>query len=82
MDVDYLATLLHQKPVSFLPELKGVIFLNPQTNRWETEDEYLSGNVQAKLIAAEATRWSMRSIKAISKRCRPCSQPTAGRFRN
>jgi N12 class adenine-specific DNA methylase len=54
VDVEYLATLLHQKPEAFLPELKGVIFLNPQTNRWETEDEYLSGNVRAKLVAAEA----------------------------
>ncbi len=54
VDVEYLAKLLHQKPEAFLPELKGVIFLNPQTNRWETEDEYLSGNVRAKLVAAEA----------------------------
>ncbi|MEI6297843.1 MAG: DEAD/DEAH box helicase family protein, partial [bacterium] len=30
------------------------IFLNPQTKRWETEDEYLSGNVRLKLTAAEA----------------------------
>jgi N12 class adenine-specific DNA methylase len=54
VDLDYLAGLLHRKPNEFLPDLKGAIFLNPQTNRWETEDEYLSGNVRAKLAAAEA----------------------------
>ena len=54
VDLDYLASLLHRTPAEFLPDLKGTIFLNPQTRRWETEDEYLSGNVRAKLSAAEA----------------------------
>ena len=54
VDLDYLATLLHRKPNEFLPDLKGTVFLNPQTHRWETEDEYLSGNVRAKLAVAEA----------------------------
>lgn len=54
VDLDYLAGLLHRKPSEFLPDLKGTVFLNPQTHRWETEDDYLSGNVRAKLAAAEA----------------------------
>jgi len=54
VDLDYLGSLLHQRPADFLPDLKGTVFLNPQTHRWETEDEYLSGNVRAKLAAAEA----------------------------
>jgi N12 class adenine-specific DNA methylase/adenine-specific DNA methylase len=54
VDLDFLASLLHRQPDEFLPELRGAIFLNPQTRRWQTEDEYLSGNVRAKLIAAEA----------------------------
>ena len=41
-------------PREFLPDLKGTIFLNPQTDLWETDDEYLSGNVRAKLAVAEA----------------------------
>ena len=49
-----MAKLLHRPAAEFLPELKGTIFLNPQTKRWETEDEYLSGNVRAKLTVAEA----------------------------
>lgn len=54
VDLDYLAQLLHRRPSEFLPELKGAIYLNPQINRWGTEDDYLSGNVRAKLAAAEA----------------------------
>ena len=54
VDLDYLGGLLHQRPAEFLPDLTGVVFLNPQSRRWETEDEYLSGNVRAKLAAAEA----------------------------
>jgi N12 class adenine-specific DNA methylase len=54
VDLDFMATLLQRPPSEFLPELKGTIFLNPQTKRWETEDEYLSGNVRAKLTVAEA----------------------------
>jgi N12 class adenine-specific DNA methylase len=59
------AALLHrQKPSEFLPELKGAIFLNPQTNRWETEDEYLSGNVRAKLTVAEAAALTDANVPA------------------
>jgi N12 class adenine-specific DNA methylase len=54
VDLDNLASLLHRSPTEFLPELKGTIFLNPQTARWETDDEYLSGNVRSKLIVAGA----------------------------
>jgi N12 class adenine-specific DNA methylase len=54
VDLDYLAGLLHRRPMEFLPDLRGTIFLNPQTNRWETEDAYLSGNVREKLETAEA----------------------------
>jgi N12 class adenine-specific DNA methylase len=54
VDLGLLSHLLHRKPGEFLPDLKGTIFLNPQTDLWETEDEYLSGNVRAKLAVAEA----------------------------
>jgi N12 class adenine-specific DNA methylase len=58
VSLDRIAGLLHRKPLEFLPELQGAIFLNPQTNRWEPEDEYLSGNVRAKLAVAEAAALS------------------------
>jgi hypothetical protein len=37
-----------------LPELKGVIFHDPQTGDWDTDDAYLSGNIREKLARAEA----------------------------
>ena len=63
VDLDHVAGLLHRKASEFLAELRGAIFLNPQTNRWETEDEYLSGNVRAKLAVAEAAALSDESFK-------------------
>jgi N12 class adenine-specific DNA methylase len=45
---------------SIIDELTGAIYLNPEkydetdiTKGWETEDEYLSGNVRRKLVLAE-----------------------------
>ena len=49
-----MAFLLSRPADEFLPELKGVLFLNPQTQAWETEDHYLSGDVRDKLRIAEA----------------------------
>jgi N12 class adenine-specific DNA methylase len=54
VDLGLLSHLLHRQPSEFLPDLKGAVFLNPQTDLWETDDEYLSGNVRAKLAVAEA----------------------------
>ena len=54
VDLEHLAKLLHRPPSEIAPELQGSIYLNPRTNRWETEDEYLSGNVRTKLTVAEA----------------------------
>lgn len=54
VDLEHVASLLKRRVADVVPELKGAIFLNPQTDRWETEDEYLSGDVRAKLAAAEA----------------------------
>lgn len=54
VDLDHMAGLLNKPANEFLPELKGLIFLNPQMQRWETDDQYLSGNVREKLSVAEA----------------------------
>ena len=53
VDLDHMSRLLGLPPEEFLPELQGALFLNPVTKRWETEDEYLSGNVREKLAIAE-----------------------------
>ena len=54
VDLEHMSALLCRSAEEFLPELRGAIFLNPQTNEWETEDQYLSGNVRDKLETAEA----------------------------
>jgi hypothetical protein len=54
VDLDHMADLLNKPVAEFLPDLKGVIFLNPQSNQWETDDQYLSGNVREKLSVADA----------------------------
>jgi len=54
VDLDHMAGLLNKPAGEFLPDLKGIIFLNPQTNQWETDDQYLSGNVRDKLAVADA----------------------------
>jgi N12 class adenine-specific DNA methylase/predicted O-methyltransferase YrrM len=54
VDLEHMASLLSRPVEDFLPELKGVLFLNPQTQEWETEDHYLSGDVRDKLRIAEA----------------------------
>ena len=54
VDLDHMAALLGKPTEEFLPDLKGIIFLNPQTNEWETDDQYLSGNVREKFAVADA----------------------------
>jgi N12 class adenine-specific DNA methylase len=53
VDLQRIEELLGRPPAEFLPELRGTVFLNPETKRWETEDDYLSGNVRDKLLVAE-----------------------------
>ncbi|HLX69418.1 MAG TPA: hypothetical protein VKV04_07310 [Verrucomicrobiae bacterium] len=54
VDLDHMAALLNKPAEEFLLDLKGIIFLNPQSNQWETDDQYLSGNVREKLAVADA----------------------------
>jgi N12 class adenine-specific DNA methylase len=54
VDLARMEMLLSRPPEEFLPELKGIVYRNPQTERWETEDQYLSGDVRAKLVDARA----------------------------
>ena len=53
VDLEHMAALLGKEVSGLTPELKGLIYLDPETNRWETEDSYLFGNVREKLAAAQ-----------------------------
>ena len=52
VDVPFMAELSGKTEGEVTEELAGVIFKNPVTERWETSDEYLSGNVREKLATA------------------------------
>jgi len=54
VDLSRIEALLKRPLESFLPELEGMIFRNPQTEEWETDDQYLSGDVRLKLEDAKA----------------------------
>ena len=53
VDLDYMAELSGKDIDSVKEELAGIIFQNPVTDKWETADAYLSGNVREKLETAK-----------------------------
>ena len=54
VDVPFMAELTGKTEKDITEDLMGVIYRNPETDRWETADEYLSGNVRDKLRIAES----------------------------
>ena len=60
IDIEYMSNLCHKSEKEIYDELQGVIFLNPEYNadnptaqKYLMADEYLSGNVRAKLRFAK-----------------------------
>lgn len=53
VDLAYMSQLADKSGEEITKELAGVIFQNPVTEKWETADEYLSGNVREKLAVAK-----------------------------
>lgn len=53
VDLPFMAELSGKTEEQITEELAGAIFRNPLTDKWETSDEYLSGNVREKLGIAE-----------------------------
>ena len=74
VDLPFMARLTGKAEDEIVADLQGVIFLDPLEQTWQTADEYLSGNVRAKLrvaqTAAEATR-PLPSTLRHSKRHNP-----------
>ena len=54
VDFEYMSALTGKDFDTITNDLYGVIFKNPVTERWETSDEYLSGNVKNKLEIAKS----------------------------
>jgi N12 class adenine-specific DNA methylase len=55
-DLPFIATLYGNPEEQIVTELGDLIFLDPESETWQTADAYLSGNVRAKLAAAERAR--------------------------
>jgi len=53
VDLEYISDLTGTSQTDVISELDDKIYRNPLTENWETENEYLSGNVREKLAAAE-----------------------------
>src|SRR5262249_43957291 len=53
VDLPFIATLYGKSEEQIITELGDLIFHDPETQTWQTADVYLSGNVRAKLVAAE-----------------------------
>ena len=81
VDLEHMAGLLGKPVGEFLPDLRGMIFLNPQTKQWETEDQYLSGNVREKLVAADTAsvtdarfRENVEALKSVQPADLPATE--------
>ena len=71
VDIDYMANLIGKDEKTVVEGLKGVIYKNPMTGLYETQDEYLSGNVREKLAQAKQMAKADASydenVKALEK---------------
>jgi N12 class adenine-specific DNA methylase len=54
IDLAYIARLYGKPGEAIVAELGDLIYRDPESQSWQTADQYLSGNVRAKLAAAEA----------------------------
>ena len=53
IDLEYMSQLCGKSEETMIEDLKGIIYQDPKTKRWQTKDEYLSGNIKEKLIMAQ-----------------------------
>jgi N12 class adenine-specific DNA methylase len=53
VDLPFIGTLYGKQKAEIVAELGDLIFPDPESRTWQTADAYLSGNVRAKLTAAE-----------------------------
>ncbi len=66
VDLSFIAKLYCKTEAEVIAELGDLIFHDPESKTWQTADEYLSGNVRAKLAAAERAHPKYaRNIEAL-----------------
>lgn len=74
VDIDFISTTTGNTTDETIAALEQHIYLNPLSRQWETADQYLSGNVVAKLSSASEAagkevndKQLQRSLEAITK---------------
>ncbi|MCS3801068.1 Eco57I restriction-modification methylase domain-containing protein [Niastella sp. OAS944] len=73
VDLEFISEATGKTIEETIADLRDHIYLNPQTRKWETTDQYLSGNVVEKLVVAQhAVQGNkdaevVRSIEAIRR---------------
>jgi N12 class adenine-specific DNA methylase len=69
VDLPFIARLYGKTPDAIIEELGELIYRDPHAGRWQTADEYLSGDVREKLVAAEAAgpgyRRNAEALRAV-----------------
>ncbi len=66
VDVPFIATLYGKPEERVVAELGDLVYHDPETKAWQTADAYLSGDVRAKLAAAErAGQGHARNAEAL-----------------
>ena len=74
VDLPFMARLTGKAEDEIVADLQGVIFLDPLEQTWQTADEYLSGNVRAKLRVAQTAAESDSSF-AVNIEALQAAQP-------
>ena len=74
VDLPFMARLTGKAEDEIIADLQGVIFLDPLEQTWQTADEYLSGNVRAKLRVAQTAAESDSSF-AVNVEALQAAQP-------
>lgn len=74
VDIDFISNTTGNSNEETIAALEQYIYLNPGSKEWETADQYLSGNVIAKLSIAKeaaenesANKQLQRSLEAVTK---------------
>lgn len=67
VNIDFIAEQLSSTPEAVISDLGASIYLNPQTERYETSSEYLSGNLTHKLKALELKKESGTPFEPYEK---------------
>ena len=74
VNLPFMARLTGKAEDEIVADLQGVIFLDPLEQTWQTADEYLSGNVRAKLRVAQTAAESDPSF-AVNVEALQAAQP-------